>query len=416
MNPDRRQTSSGPTQGLWILVCTVFFCLAASPALADEIISENSEQTAPWYQVEVVIFTQQGYMGNEKPTRDYQLDFPQKVVELRDTDYIGNNYPVPDYDKQIGLYALDDNPEEQRAIPVVSVEDPAISFLNAALGSVASEQHTPGMPVAVAIPLRDTASESQALIEADAEQQAEAIAEPEAEEEEYIPQYEKPFIKLERALRNLNDSARALDRRAKYNVLFHEAWRFAADKNSDDPWIIIKAGKQQLDRFEIEGSLRFYKSRFLHFQSDLWLLDFADSDGSGETVELPPFPEVPLPSLSEGQDVLEVAIDESALERFFYGEPSAYEEPKNPAEITEASGKDQDSDKTQPADYRVSSLWTFDQSKRLEEEQSYYLDHPKMGILVTIKSHQVEITNPPEETLEELSTEGMESASVSIAE
>lgn len=408
MNPDRRQTSPRPTQGLWILVCTVFLCLAASPALTDEIISENSEQTASWYQVEVVIFTQQGFMGNEKPTRDYQLDFPQKVVVLRDTDYIGNNYPIPNYLNQIAPFAPGSDPDGQRAIPVVSVEDPAISFLNASLTDINNGGALENDPL-VAIPLRDNSGEAQAGLQ--------VAVEPEPKvEEEYIPQYEKPFIKLERGLRNLNDSARALNRRAKYNVLFHEAWRFAADKNSDDPWVIIKAGKQHHDRFEIEGSLRFYKSRFLHFQSDLWLLDFADNDGTGETIELPPFPEVPLPSLSEGQEVLEATIDESALERFFYGESSIEEEPKNPDEISEKSGEYQDSGITPAAAYQVSTLWTFDQSKRLEEEQSYYLDHPKMGILVTIKSHQVEITNPLEEIEEELSSEGMESASVSTGE
>jgi hypothetical protein len=50
-----------------------------------------------------------------------------------------------------------------------------------------------------------------------------------------------------------------------------------------------------------------------------------------------------------------------------------------------------------PTSYPISTLWIFDQSKRLEKQQSYYLDHPKMGILVTIKSHEVEITNPPED-------------------
>ena len=54
--------------------------------------------------------------------------------------------------------------------------------------------------------------------------------------------------------------------------------------------------------------------------------------------------------------------------------------------------------------YPLSSLWVFDQSKRLEEQQSYYLDHPKMGILVIIKPHEVEITNPLEEELEPTSS------------
>ena len=404
MNPDQRQHSPRPTQRLWPLAWALSLGLVSLSVLAEVPDQQDGIETAPWYQVEVVIFTQQGFIGNEQPPRQYQLDFPGNVLELRDTDYIGNNYPIPDYEAQL---ALDANLQGQRAIPVVTVEDPAISFLNTALGSVVSEEPASIMPVAVAIPLRDTASENQVLTETVTEQQAEALAEPEAEEEEYIPLYEKPFIKLDRELRDLNDSARALDRRSKYNVVFHEAWRFAADSASNDPWVIIKAGKQHQDRFEIEGSLRFYKSRFLHFQSDLWLLNFAGSDGEAETVQLPAFPEVPEPSLSEGQEALEIAVDEAALERFFFGEPEV------PAD---ADRGEEELSSPQPAGYRIANLWTFDQSKRLEEEQSYYLDHPKMGVLVTIKSHQVEITNPLEETPEEEETEILESASVNLAE
>jgi len=50
-----------------------------------------------------------------------------------------------------------------------------------------------------------------------------------------------------------------------------------------------------------------------------------------------------------------------------------------------------------PKQYPIKSLWTFDQSKRLEEQQSYYIDHPKMGVLVTIIPYEPEVLNPLEE-------------------
>lgn len=48
----------------------------------------------------------------------------------------------------------------------------------------------------------------------------------------------------------------------------------------------------------------------------------------------------------------------------------------------------------QPRRYPVKTLWTFDQSKRLEEQQSYYIDHPKMGVLLTIIPYEPEVLNP----------------------
>jgi hypothetical protein len=376
MNRDYQQNFSRLAKYLRNSSCAMFgLALICNPGIAEE---SNDPQLFSWYQVEVVIFTQQGYAGNEQPPRTYQLDFPENILELLDTDYIGNNYPVIDYD------AL----ETERAIPVVSVEDPALAFATATFGIEAIETlDTPPLITPLMVSADTTEAGTTVLSE----------SEPEPEEI-YIPEYEKPFIKLDREFRDLNDSARALDRRAKYNVVFHQAWRFAADKNAADPWVVIKAGKQFQDRYEIEGSLRFYKSRFLHFQSDLWLLNFAEQTEPATLVELPAFPSVPEQSLSDGQESLEITIDETDLENFFIGNPNAI-----------AQVEEEQPSPLQPSSYPLSSLWVFDQSKRLEEQQSYYLDHPKMGILVTIKSHEVEITNPLEEIEPELETAALTS-------
>ena len=47
---------------------------------------------------------------------------------------------------------------------------------------------------------------------------------------------------VDKECRVLNDGAAALDRR-QYNVVFHEAWRFAADESGADPWVLITAGQ-----------------------------------------------------------------------------------------------------------------------------------------------------------------------------
>lgn len=389
INTDCQKSSPRPAVRLRTFACTLFgSLLAINPSAAQEL---NEPQLLSWYQVEVVIFTQQGYAGSEQPPRKYNLDFPENILQLLDTDYIGHNYPLIDFDA----------PESERAIPVVAVEDPALTFATAAFGSEVME---PVDAEPLLTPLLVPASSNidnpdEIAAMQSAEQEVEPI---------YIPKYEKPFIKLDREFRDLNDSAKALDRRAKYNVVFHEAWRFGADKNTADPWVIIRAGKQFQDRFEIEGSLRFYKSRFLHFQSDLWLTNFAEdsSDKSDATkwIELPAFPSIPEPSLSDDQDnlnSLEVSIDEADLENFFIGSATGEITATGQKEVLESEQKqEQQQEPIQPTSYPASSLWVFDQSKRLEEQQSYYLDHPKMGILVTIKSHQVEITNPLEEELE----------------
>jgi hypothetical protein len=381
MNRDQQQYLPRLTQCLWTFACASSLTLFSSLCLGQDV--SDKEQASHWYQVEVVIFTQQGYRGNEQPPKKYNLDFQENSLELLDTDYIGNNYPIPDYTTT----------DSQRAIPVVAVEDPALTFSTASFSfnPVVTSDAEP-----LITPLLASVNDGESPLDATQEMAIEAEPAPQPEEV-YVAEYEKPFIKLDKEFRDLNDSARALARRAKYNVVFHEAWRFAADENASDPWVIIKAGKQYQDRFEIEGSLRFYKSRFLHFQSDLWFVQFADPTDSVKRIVLPEFPQLEDPSLSDGQETLEVYLDESNIDKLFVGTPAPQTETSLQSVLE--PGLETETTPQEAVSYPLSSLWVFDQSKRMEQQQSYYLDHPKMGILVTIKSHQVEITNPIDEEL-----------------
>ena len=121
---------------------------------------------------------------------------------------------------------------------------------------------------------------------------------------------------------------------------------------------------------------------------------------TAQFVKLPAFPVMPEQSLSDGQEMLELSLNVANLEDFFIGSPVNSEALERGVDELEAEQPQADAnplDPLQSVEYPVSTLWVFDQSKRLEEQQSYYLDHPKMGMLVTIKPHEVEITNPLEE-------------------
>jgi hypothetical protein len=262
------------------------------------------------------------------------------------------------------------------------------------------------------------------------------IAQTTEPEELYVPQYETPFLLLDKEFRELNESAAALDRR-QYNVVFHEAWRFAADEGAADPWVVIKAGQRFEDRFQLEGSLRFYKSRFLHFESDLWLLQFANIDTANPAtlIELPNFPTAPESaedqfSLNEIAAEPMLAIDESqkhgstdnlenleinSLEPLKMGAPEPVEtnslerfeiEGPEPFEIDspEPLGIENPEpalpDNSQPQKYPVDTVWILNKSKRIEEQTIFYIDHPEMGIMLTIKPVVPELLNPPEQPLD----------------
>ncbi len=353
---------------------------------------QSPEESPPWYQVEVIIFTQQGYAGEEQPPRTVQLDFPGNSLELGEPgETAEHNFPVAGG----GMIAAPTEP----LIPRVLVQDPALTL--------ATEPATELSPEA------QTAADDYDLARVNAEDAAYLSNNLAASQQPYTPIYEPTFIKLPREVRNLNESATALARQPQYKVVFHEAWRFAADQNGQDPWVIIRAGKQHQDRFQIEGSLRFYKSRFLHFQSDLWLLEFDTENGNGagnegededgiksaatKLIELPAFPLREEPSLSDNHIVGELQFDPARINDLLLDPPVSIGISDNQMpDIELASEEPEQQKRPEPAKkYPVSELWTFDQSKRIEEQQSYYIDHPKMGIMLTIIPYQAEPINAP---------------------
>ena len=48
--------------------------------------------------------------------------------------------------------------------------------------------------------------------------------------------------------------------------------------------------------------------------------------------------------------------------------------------------------------YPIQAIWPIKQSKRIQEEEVYYIDHPQMGALVTIKAYKPLPINMPPQT------------------
>ena len=357
-----------------------------------------------WYQVEVILFTQNGNIGGVAPPQDYQLSFPENWLQLIDP-----NMPLQQDGFPLAQGSLLYQPtvdESLRMIPMATVADPL------------------------------TATEDGFNANSLLDNESADTAQTTEPEELYVAQYEAPFLLLDKEFRDLNESAAALDRR-QYNVVFHEAWRFAADEGAADPWVVIKAGQRLEDRFQLEGSLRFYKSRFLHFESDLWLLQFANIDTTNPAtlIQLPDFPTAPESaenqfSLNEFAIEPMLAIDENqgpvstdtlrtleinSLEPFKMGAPEPVDannpklfeiEGPEPFEISSPEPLEIENpeptfpDNSQPQKYPVDTVWVLNKSKRIEEQAIYYIDHPEMGIMLTIKSFVPELINPPEQALE----------------
>lgn len=383
-----------------ILLACIWLAMAiCSPALsqAETTGGAGQEVTPPenWYQVEVILFTQQGNTGNETAPQDYQLDFPESWRELIDPqleNYKGH-FPAA---KGALLSPSNNDPAESllRLIPRAMVQDPTITASN-------SDRQEQPSTLTIA---QQRLAEARALDQQILDSQLTTT-------EDYQPRYEAPLLILKNKFRDLNETGTTLDRRG-YNVVFHEAWRFASDAQENDPWLLIKAGQSVKGRHEIEGAVRFYKSRFLHFETDLWLLQF-DND-ENQRINLPDFPAQSADlkaSIKNSPELFLTKSPERSLlksperpltnspEPFLLKSPELPTTKNNNPSFTELRAQTA-FELTEPKDYPVAKVWTLNKSMRLDEGEVYYIDHPRMGAIVTVKSYSPLLLNP--QTIEEI--------------
>lgn len=363
-----------------------------------------------WYQAEVILFTQDGNSRNEAPPKDYLLEFPENWLQLTDPeDVMAANQ----------ISAEDNELDTLQTYPIASaisnsIPEASIPYLGEASEGLASE---------------GLASEELASEELDSAYDNFDGNAPEASYESFIPEYETPFLQLEAPSRDLNESASALDRRG-YGVLFHEAWRFQITGSDTAPWIVIKAGATDTSRYQLEGSIRFYQSRFLHFETNLWRLKFTDS--LTKPLTLPDLPALDKPDHSDLTLLSEDSVPdvlpqpEPALQTLDDNlglSPSIDFLPQNTlvgdvnktnsidkanlvlpslesSAVTQFENPDNVGSETSLVipEYPIEAVWVMKKSQRLQETEVYYLDHPEMGVLVTIKSYEPELLNPPIDT------------------
>ena len=358
--------------------------------------SDSDEEIIPpqnWYQVEVILFTQDGNIGEEVSPLDYDLSFPDDILELIDVEALAEQQKLA-----IVGALLPETPEISLIeaspfvgfIPLIEMQDPAISPI------------TDNLADSIIV---ETQALSDLLVSTD------SLVEP------YVPEYEDPFEMLAIDQRDLNDSARVLARR-DYNVIFHQAWRFVADENSNDPWILVHAGQKVGNRAEVEGSFRFYKSRFLHFETNLWRLKLAN-ENSEEQTSLAKLPDVPqmdsddttlawrlIPISTKNKEVeatestdLDLNTDVLTPENELFTELESASQTLDKSHsgytLVSFDPREADMEGQEQLEIPVTEVWSIAQSKRIEEKSVYYLDHPELGIMLTIKSYEPQPTNSP---------------------
>ena len=147
--------------------------------------------------------------------------------------------------------------------------------------------------------------------------------------------------------RVLDKIARSLERSGRYRVLLHQAWRQPMPEEREAQAILIQAGERSGATYEIEGTLRFHLSRFLHVRTDLWFTDFASQAIAAFAT--------PLAAAGYDAGVQDGEMTQQILPAFSY---------------------------------------QLQHSRRMRSATLHYIDHPRFGLLVQINDYAGPVTDP----------------------
>lgn len=169
-----------------------------------------------------------------------------------------------------------------------------------------------------------------------------------------------PFQLLPTSARQLNDSARAIDRRANLRVLFHEAWvQPVGGIDSADP-VLISGGRHYGQYRELGGYVVLTVERYLHLRTDLWMTRF----GTGNVLDVD-VPVLPLPVIT----VQTAAGESDSTTTAAAADASATPEPAG-------------------VGYIPDQIYVLDQERRMRSGEIHYIDHPRFGMLVLVTPYK----------------------------
>ncbi len=174
------------------------------------------------------------------------------------------------------------------------------------------------------------------------------------------PEFFRELSFDEATLRPARDKLR---RAAGQSVLFYRRWQQGLLDKANAPYIYIRGGERFGQHRELEGSIQVSVERYLHVNLKLWLSRFEEATIVQETFE---------PNEANLPDALDtMGQDEWSMDMEF--EP--FQLPTPPFKGSRDYGPD-------PS---IKIVYPLQQERRLRSQETHYIDHPALGILIRIE-------------------------------
>ncbi len=167
-----------------------------------------------------------------------------------------------------------------------------------------------------------------------------------------------PFATLSFGQQQLAGKAAAMQRSGRYRILFHEAWIQPMNSQTQALPIILDRSGDGGPWPALQGSIKLYLSRYFYLETNLWL------NTQGEYLQgnwrMPAPPRAPMSGAR-----VPLAPTQSSLQPTSAGAEQFVKESATP-------------------EYPYRHAVHLNQTRRMRSGQIAYIDHPLLGVLITI--------------------------------
>ena len=185
---------------------------------------------------------------------------------------------------------------------------------------------------------------------------------------------------LQPAPNQLDNKVAALNRARGYKVLFHKTWRQVLQNERNAPAVLISGGAQEGNHHQLEGSVTLSVSRYLHLSTDLWLSEWLPQTGSfSDQTQLSgiPVPTRPRAAIqTAGDEPMDLASSGTDSNRDF-GYSTSADSAVFHGDYAEAA---------EPAHKMAARVAVLNEERRLRSGELHYIDHPKLGVLIEVRT------------------------------
>lgn len=180
------------------------------------------------------------------------------------------------------------------------------------------------------------------------------------------------FATLSSQQRGLSGKAAAMQRSGRYRILFHEAWIQPMSGKAQTLPIVLDRSGDGGQWPALQGSIKLYLSRYFYLDTNLWL------NTQGEYLQQSEWrmPAPPLAPMSRARE--QSVVSESTR--------ASAAAPAQPVYRTSPGGAQPAAvdTETMGPQYPFRHAVLLDQTQRMRSGELAYIDHPLLGVLITV--------------------------------